>query len=97
MNLVRMQTVSPAGKAVLASAAGLAVLAAANYLVARKAERQHPPSGSFIEVDGVRLHYSDRGAGAVMPLAALALHTPDYILSLSRIGSLLASLEPFPC
>ena len=34
---------------------------------------------------------------AVMPLAALALHTPDYILSLSRIGSLLASLEPFPC
>ncbi len=34
---------------------------------------------------------------AVMPLAALALHTPDHILSLSRIGSLLASLEPFPC
>ncbi len=34
---------------------------------------------------------------AVMPLAALALHTPDHILSLSRIGSLLASLEPTPC
>ncbi|AZE89426.1 chemotaxis protein CheB [Pseudomonas orientalis] len=34
---------------------------------------------------------------AVMPLAAMALHTPDHILSLSRIGSLLASLEPFPC
>lgn len=34
---------------------------------------------------------------AVMPLAALALHTPDHILSLSRIGSLLASLEPSPC
>lgn len=34
---------------------------------------------------------------AVMPLAALALHTPDHILSLGRIGSLLASLEPFPC
>ncbi|AZE84024.1 Protein-glutamate methylesterase [Pseudomonas orientalis] len=34
---------------------------------------------------------------AVMPLAAMALHTPDHILSLSRIGSLLASLEPSPC
>jgi two-component system chemotaxis response regulator CheB len=34
---------------------------------------------------------------AVMPLAALALHTPDHILTLSRIASLLASLEPSPC
>lgn len=34
---------------------------------------------------------------AVMPLAALAIHTPDHILTLSRIGSLLASLEKIPC
>ncbi|NVZ69176.1 chemotaxis protein CheB [Pseudomonas costantinii] len=34
---------------------------------------------------------------AVMPLAALALHTPDHILTLSHIGSMLASLEPSPC
>ncbi|ELQ19063.1 protein-glutamate methylesterase, CheB family [Pseudomonas fluorescens BRIP34879] len=34
---------------------------------------------------------------AVMPLAALALHTPDHILTLGRIGSLLASLESSPC
>lgn len=34
---------------------------------------------------------------AVMPLAALAIHSPDHILSLGQIGSLLASLEPFPC
>ncbi len=34
---------------------------------------------------------------AVMPLAALALHAPDHILTLSRIASLLASLEPSPC
>lgn len=33
----------------------------------------------------------------VMPKAALALHTPDYILTLSRIGDLLASLESSPC
>lgn len=33
----------------------------------------------------------------VMPRAALALHTPDHILTLSQIGSLLASLEYCPC
>lgn len=41
----------------------LVVLAVANYAVARWAERRNPPKGSFIEVDGVRLHYSDRGTG----------------------------------
>ena len=41
----------------------LAVLAMVNYAAARQAERRNPPKGSFIEVDGVRLHYSDRGAG----------------------------------
>lgn len=34
---------------------------------------------------------------AIMPRAALALHTPDHILTLSRIGALLASLESIPC
>ena len=34
---------------------------------------------------------------AVMPRAALAMHTPDHILTLSRIASLLASLESSPC
>ncbi|QJI29252.1 chemotaxis protein CheB [Pseudomonas sp. ADAK18] len=33
----------------------------------------------------------------VMPRAALALHTPDHILTLSRIGDLLASLESSSC
>ncbi len=47
----------------LAGAAGLAALALANYLAARRAERRHPPEGRFIEVDGVRLHYTDRGTG----------------------------------
>ena len=51
------------GTAVLAGAAALATLAVANHVAARWAERRHPPQGSFIEVDGVRLHYSDRGEG----------------------------------
>ncbi|MBT2372787.1 chemotaxis protein CheB [Pseudomonas fluorescens] len=33
----------------------------------------------------------------VMPRAALALHTPDHILTLSRIGDLLATLESSSC
>ena len=41
----------------------LAFLAVMNYAAARTAEWQNPPKGSFIEVDGVRLHYSDRGTG----------------------------------
>ena len=46
-----------------AATAALGALALANRAAARRAERQHPPEGGFIEVDGVRLHYSDRGAG----------------------------------
>ncbi|CAG8863625.1 Protein-glutamate methylesterase/protein-glutamine glutaminase 2 [Pseudomonas fluorescens] len=34
---------------------------------------------------------------ALMPEAALALHQPDHILSLSGIGQLLATLEPSEC
>lgn len=47
--------------AVLAGTATLAALALGNHLAARRAERRHPPQGAFMEVDGVRLHYSDRG------------------------------------
>jgi pimeloyl-ACP methyl ester carboxylesterase len=48
--------------ALLAGAvAGAAIVA--NYLVARRTEARHPPTGAFIEVDGVRLHYIERGSG----------------------------------
>ncbi len=52
-----------AGTAALASAAAVIALAVANHVVARRAERGHPPQGSFIKAGGVRLHYSDRGEG----------------------------------
>jgi pimeloyl-ACP methyl ester carboxylesterase len=48
-----------------------AAMAAAYALVRAKsaqAERQLPPSGTFIDVDGVRLHYIDRGKGPVVLL-----------------------------
>ena len=54
----------PAWQAILlACAAILAILAVLNGVLALQAERKHPPTGSFIQVDGTRLHYSDRGVG----------------------------------
>lgn len=50
---------------------GAAVMGAtALYVVkrARDAERQHPPIGRFMTVDGVRLHYVERGRGEPLVL-----------------------------
>jgi pimeloyl-ACP methyl ester carboxylesterase len=35
---------------------------------ARDAERAHPPEGRFVEIDGVRLHYVERGEGSPVVL-----------------------------
>lgn len=53
------------------SAAALAALAASafvNHRLARKAERDNPPMGRFVEVDGVRLHYLEQGEGEPLVL-----------------------------
>jgi hypothetical protein len=47
------------------AAAGLAILI---FILARAAERRNPPIGKFITVDGVRLHYVDRGTGPPLVL-----------------------------
>src|SRR3954454_25098960 len=39
----------------------LIILVAGNIIFSVLAERKNPPVGSFIECDGVRLHYLDRG------------------------------------
>ena len=67
----------------------LAGLAAADALFessrARQAERENPPRGRFIEVDGVRLHYLDRG-GDGSGRTAVLLHgngvmAEDFVIS----------------
>jgi pimeloyl-ACP methyl ester carboxylesterase len=50
-------------RGLVAGAAGLVVLAGLNAALARRAERRHPPKGAFVEAGGVRLHYTDQGAG----------------------------------
>ncbi|MEQ1956653.1 alpha/beta hydrolase [Mesorhizobium sp. CN2-181] len=47
----------------VAGSIALAVAAYANHRLARKAERQNPPQGKFVDIDGVRLHYVERGSG----------------------------------
>jgi pimeloyl-ACP methyl ester carboxylesterase len=53
------------------SAGGVAAIAGAALFVQRRAlqaEREHPPLGSFLEVDGVRLHYVEEGSGPALVL-----------------------------
>jgi pimeloyl-ACP methyl ester carboxylesterase len=49
--------------AVGAAIAALAISAFVNHRLARKAERDNPPAGRFLNVGGVRLHYLERGSG----------------------------------
>jgi pimeloyl-ACP methyl ester carboxylesterase len=51
------------GAIALAAAATLAATALYVRHRTRRAEREYPPSGRFIEVDGVRLHYIEKGEG----------------------------------
>ncbi|MCZ0962363.1 alpha/beta fold hydrolase [Paracoccus benzoatiresistens] len=46
----------------------LAASAVVNHRLARQAERRNPPAGRFVEVDGVRLHYLERGEGPALVL-----------------------------
>jgi pimeloyl-ACP methyl ester carboxylesterase len=41
----------------------LAAMALVNRHLAKKAERDNPAAGRFLDVDGVRLHYVERGSG----------------------------------
>jgi hypothetical protein len=46
----------------------LAASAILNRVLTKKAERRNPPMGRFITVDGVRLHYVERGTGSPLVL-----------------------------
>jgi pimeloyl-ACP methyl ester carboxylesterase len=55
-----------AGAVVVAAALGGAALF--THARARRAEREHPPRGRFLDIDGVRLHYVEHGEGAPVVL-----------------------------
>jgi pimeloyl-ACP methyl ester carboxylesterase len=52
----------------LLAAAGMAAAAAFVRYRSRAAERSNPPMGRFVEVEGVRLHYLERGSGQPLVL-----------------------------
>ena len=58
----------PYAVAAIATGAALALTALANYRLAKKAERDNPPVGRFVESDGVRLHFVERGQGEPLVL-----------------------------
>ena len=77
--LSRVEHLAAWQEALLACAVILILLAILNYAAARAAERTHPPRGSFLQVDGVRLHYSDRGTGPpVVLIHGNAVTGDDY-------------------
>ena len=55
----------PVVTAIVATLAASAIL---NRVLAKKAEGRNPPMGRFITVDGIRLHYVERGTGSPLVL-----------------------------
>ena len=54
--------------AAAATVGALAISALVNRHLAKNAENGNPPAGQFLEVNGVRLHYVERGSGAPLVL-----------------------------
>ena len=54
--------------AVAATIGALAISALVNRRLAKNAENENPPAGQFLEINGVRLHYVERGSGVPLVL-----------------------------
>jgi pimeloyl-ACP methyl ester carboxylesterase len=67
----------------LVAAAALAGAAAVVATKVRQTETRNPPKGQFVEVDGVRLHYIERGQGepTVVLLHGLGSTSEDFEIS----------------
>jgi pimeloyl-ACP methyl ester carboxylesterase len=81
-----------------AGAAMLAGTALFNRASAQRAEAETPPAGQFVEVDGVRLHYVDRGEGpAVVLLHGNGVMLQDFeasgVLGLAAAGPRVVAID----
>src|ERR1700692_3087029 len=64
----RIAQAHPYAVAAAATVGALAISALVNRRLAKNAENDNPPTGQFLEVNGVRLHYVERGSGAPLVL-----------------------------
>ena len=65
MNILRR---APTANVAASVIVGLGIAALINGALARGAERRYPARGAFIEVDGTRLHYIEKGTGSPVVL-----------------------------
>lgn len=66
----------------IGAAAALGTLALVNNARTRKALRDNPPLGDFIEIDGVRLHYLEKGSGPpILLVHGNGVMIQDWIIS----------------
>lgn len=76
------RTAAPLSPALAVTALAVGAMAIYNNARARRAEGDHPPRGRFVEVDGVRLHYVERGTGTpVVLLHGNGSMTQDFEIS----------------
>lgn len=59
-----------------------------HHLLAKRSEAHHPPRGAFVTVDGVRLHYLEKGVGPALVL----LHGNGVSAEDFRVSGVLDSL-----
>ena len=64
----RLLQARPRLVAAIAAVGALALSALVNRQLAKNAEHNNPPAGQFLEVNGARLHYVERGSGAPLVL-----------------------------
>jgi pimeloyl-ACP methyl ester carboxylesterase len=79
---LRHSSASPLLKPALIAAGAAAAAAVVNYRRGRAAERAHPPIGLFLDVDGVAVHYVEKGEGP--PLVLLhgnGAMAEDFVIS----------------
>src|SRR6201991_1056445 len=69
-SMARTGTLSsyPVTTALTSTLGVMAAVALVNWRLAKKAQRENPPQGRFVAVDGVRLHYVERGTGRPLVL-----------------------------
>jgi pimeloyl-ACP methyl ester carboxylesterase len=58
----------PYAAAAAATVGVLAISALVNRHLAKRAEHDNPPAGQFLEINGIRLHYVERGSGEPLVL-----------------------------